>query len=187
MIRQKLAVNEAGLGVICEQFANSAEGRKVTATHVSNNDETNECLLLRMHDGREDMTMRMQRSFNGKLWRMTLVRDMKATKAGLTMKDKMSKNILDKMVVARWWEIKAGSDEDEDKGCCFGKRRKIFIGKIFSISTYKGTILNGWNPFFFWISFSQHLIQNWKWIIKMLEQILWRVKRNTTTCSVWSQ
>jgi glycerate kinase len=67
MIIQKLAVNEAGFGVFFEQLASSAEGRKVIATHVSNNDEMNECLLLRTHDGREGTTVKMRRSFDGKL------------------------------------------------------------------------------------------------------------------------
>ena len=71
------------------------------AKQVSNNDEMNECLLLCTHEGREGATMKMRRSFDGKLQRTTLMRDMKATKAGPTMKDKTSKNILDKMVVVR--------------------------------------------------------------------------------------
>ena len=123
--------------------------------------------------------MKMWSSFDGKLWRTTLTRDMKATKAGPSMKDKMSKNILDKMLVGRQEEIKARSDEDGDKGCCLGGRRKIFIGKIFSISTYKGS-RDGWNPFSFWISFNQHCIENWKWKMDMLEQVFWRMQRNAT-------
>ena len=101
MIRQKVAVNEARFGESFDQLANSAEGRKVIATHVSNNDKTNECLLLRTHDGREGTTMKVGTSFTGKMRRRTLARDTKATKAGPTMKGKMSKNILNKMLVMR--------------------------------------------------------------------------------------
>ena len=132
----------------------------MVAKEVSNNDKTNECLLLCTHERQQGKKVKMQSSFNGKLQRTPLMSDMKATKAGLSMKDKTSKSILDKMLVGRQGEIEARSDEDGDEGCCLGSMRKMIIGKIMSIITYQGR--DEWNPFFFQISFSHHHIKNWK-------------------------